>query len=170
MVILCLVLLLIIIVITLSIMYISAYNKINVYKIKMDTANNIITESLQKKLKLMNSLSTLIKKVIKKKDYLKEFNSLQNKELSNYELDIELNTHLTTMIAFKEDYKELKTEEFNQIIEEIKELDQTIAANKKFFNKNNNWLIKNLKGYIKVVAKLNNISIKNSFEIKEPKK
>ena len=151
-------------------MYISAYNKINVYKIKMDTANNIITESLQKKLKLMNSLSTLIKKVIKKKDYLKEFNSLQNKELSNYELDIELNTHLTTMIAFKEDYKELKTEEFNQIIEEIKELDQTIAANKKFFNKNNNWLIKNLKGYIKVVAKLNNISIKNSFEIKEPKK
>ena len=136
----------------------------------MDKANDKITEDLKQKHELMNKLYTQIKKVIKKKDYLKDFNSLKNQKLTNYELDKELSSHLETMKAVQEDYKELKNADFETILQEIKELDQDIVASKKFFNKNNNCLIKSLKGYTKIVAKINHINVKTSYEIKEPKK
>ena len=164
----CTFLALICIAIVITILYINAYNKIIVYKIKMDYSNEIISDSLKKKLEKMNSLYQIIKKQLKKKDYLKEFVALKNKNLSNYELEKELNEHLTIMKNLQEDYKELRTEAFDNTLSEISELDQIITANKVFFNKNNNLLIKDIKGYIKIVAKLNKINIKNSYEIKEP--
>ena len=168
--ILCIILLIITLVLIVSIYYFNAYNKINIIKIKMDSANEKIKNKLDEKQELMNKLYTLIKKVVKKKDYLKDFNALKNQKLTTYELDKELSIHLETMKTFQEDYKELKTDEFDNILEQLKEIDQDIMASKKFFNKNNNSLIKQLKGYIKLVAKINNISVKTSYEIKEPKK
>ena len=136
----------------------------------MDNANEKITNDLKEKHDLMNKLYVQIKKVVKKKDYLKDFNSLKNQKLTNYELDKELAMHLETMKTFKEDYKELNTDVYNEILEQIKIVDQDIIASKKFFNKNNNNLIKQLKGYTKIVAKINHINVKTSYEIKEPKK
>lgn len=154
----------------LCIIYVNDYNKLNTLRIKIDNSNNKITECLKEKHELMNKLCTQIKKVVKKKDYLKDFSALKNKNLSNYELDAELIKHLETMKKFKEDYKELNTKDINDILENIKELDQTITANKRFFNKNNNNLIKILKGHIKLVAKINKIYVKTSYETKEPVK
>ncbi|MBE6148886.1 MAG: LemA family protein [Firmicutes bacterium] len=168
--ILLIILLLIAIIVTIAIFYFNAYNKINVIKIKMDNANDKITNDLKEKHELMNKLYSQIKKIVKKKDYLKDFNSLKNQKLSNYELDKELASHLETMKNFKEDYKDLNNDDFNDTLQTIKEIDQNITASKKFFNKNNNSLIKQLKGYTKIVAKINHISVKTSYEIKEPKK
>ncbi|MBQ6841376.1 MAG: hypothetical protein IJO63_04615 [Bacilli bacterium] len=167
---LCIILILIIICLIATILYFVAYNKLIVIKIKMDNANEKIAEDLKQKHELMIKLYEEIKKVVKKKDYLKDFNSLKKQKLTNYELDKELSLHLDTMKAFKEDYKELNNDTFNDILQSIKELDQDIMASKKFFNRNNNNLIKQLKGYTKIVAKLKKINVKNSYEIKEPKK
>lgn len=136
----------------------------------MDNANKIIEENLQKKLDSMNQLYTQIKKVIKKKDYLKDFNNLRSKKLNNYDLDSALNENLKIMLDFKDDYKALNNEEFNSNLQTINEIDQIIIANKKYYNKNNNLLVKSLKGYTKVVAKLNKIVVKTSYELKESKK
>ncbi len=150
------------------ILYFTAYNKISIIKIKMDNSNNIIADNLAKKQELMDKLYEKIKSVVTTKDYLKEFGNLKKRNLNNYELDKELNEYLQIMINLKEDNKKLDTKAFNKTLSEIKQIDQIIRANKVFFNKNNNDLFKQMKGYTKIVAKIAKISVKNSYEIKEP--
>lgn len=165
----CLLLILIIIILLAFIAYLNAYNSLIISKIKMDNSYKNIKEDLDKKFELMNKLSNQIKKVIKKKNYLKEFFELKKEKLNIYELDIELQKHLLTMITLKDDFKDLNNDDFNNIVNEINLLNQKLTANKKFFNSQNNILMKKIKGYYKFVAKINNIKIKTSFEIKEPK-
>lgn len=150
------------------ILYFTAYNRLSIIQIKMDNSNNIIADNLAKKHELMDKLYEKIKSVVTSKDYLKGFNKLKEKKLNNYELDKELNEYLQTMITLKEDNKKLDNKTFNKTLNEIKQIDQIIRANKVFFNKNNNDLFKQMKGYTKIVAKIAKISVKNSYEIKEP--
>ena len=154
------------IILALAIIYFNGYNKLSIIKAKMDSANDIISKSLKDKQKLMNELYILIKKVIKKKDYLKDFNSLNNKKLTNYELDIELNNNLKIMKELKEDNKELNTNEYNEILTKIEAKDEILIANKKYYNKNNNLLSKTINGYLKIIAKINHIKIQTSYELK----
>ena len=154
------------IILALSIIYFNGYYKLSIIKAKMDSANDIISKSLKDKQKLMNELYILIKKVIKKKDYLKDFNSLNNKKLTNYELDIELNNNLKIMKELKEDNKELNTNEYNEILTKIEAKDEILIANKKYYNKNNNLLSKTINGYLKIIAKINHIKIQTSYELK----
>lgn len=154
------------IVFALSIIYFNGYYKLSIIKAKMDSANDIISKSLKDKQKLMNELYILIKKVIKKKDYLKDFNSLNNKKFTNYELDIELNNNLKIMKELKEDNKELNTNEYNDILTKIEAKDEILIANKKYYNKNNNLLSKTINGYLKIIAKINHIKIQTSYELK----
>ena len=162
------ILILILISVIIAIFYYNAYSNLNDIRIKIDNANKNIMEKLDKKYELMKLLHTQIKKVLKKKDYFKDFNSLKEKNLSSYELDSELANNLETMKNLKEDYKQLNTDDYNNILLQIKEIDQEITANKKYFNKNNNKLMKSLRGYHKIVAKIHNINVKTSYEIKEP--
>lgn len=156
-----------IIIVSLAIVYVLSYSKLIETKIKLESANNNIEEALSKKHSLMNKLYTLIKKVVKKKDYLKEFNSLKNKKSNIYEFDSKLTEFYDTMKQIKDDYKRLNTKEYNAILKEINELDQQIMANKKYFNKNNNVLIKQLKSYHQLVAKIHGIKVRNSYDIKD---
>ncbi len=159
---------LVIIIGVLLILYFTAYNRLSIIKIKMDNANNIIADNLEKKQALMEKLYEKIRSVVTTKDYLKDFKNLKNRNLNNYELDKELNEYLQTMINLKEDNKNLDTKAINKTFAEIKQIDQIIRANKVFFNKNNNDLFKQMKGYTKIAAKIAKISVKNSYEIKEP--
>lgn len=161
-------LVIILLIVIVSIFYFEAYGTLNDIRIKMNNANDNITSLLKEKYSLMQKLYEIIKKNIKKKDYLKDFSALSKQNLSNYELDAELNTHLKTMTDLKEDYKSLNNKEYNDLLKQAKKIDQDIVANKKFFNKNNNLLIKTLHGYKKVVAKLLKINVKTSYEIKKP--
>ena len=154
------------IIFALSIIYFNGYNKLSIIKAKMDSANDIISKTLKDKQKLMNELYSQIKKVIKKKDYLKDFNSLNNKKLTNYELDIELNNNLKIMKELKEDNKELNNNEYNEILTKIEAKDEILIANKKYYNKNNNLLSKTINGYLKIIAKINHIKIQTSYELK----
>ena len=150
----------------LTIFYLNAYSKLSMIKTKMDYAQDNITNLLKEKLKAMKKISEIVKKHIKKKDYLKEFNNLKTSNLTNYELDTELDKYLPIMQDLKDDYKSLNTEEYNSLLNDIKIVNQNIIANKRFFNKNNNELIKVLKGYNKIVAKINHIYIRTSYELK----
>lgn len=154
------------IILALSIIYFNGYYKLSIIKAKMDSANDIISKSLKDKQKLMNELYILIKKVIKKKDYLKDFNSLNNKKITNYDLDIELNNNLKIMKELKEDNKELNTNDYNEILTKIEAKDEILIANKKYYNKNNNLLSKTINGYLKIIAKINHIKIQTSYELK----
>ena len=154
------------IIFALSIIYFNGYNKLSIIKAKMDSANDISSKTLKDKQKLMNELYSQIKKVIKKKDYLKDFNSLNNKKITNYDLDIELNNNLKIMKELKEDNKELNTNEYNEILTKIEAKDEILIANKKYYNKNNNLLSKTINGYLKIIAKINHIKIQTSYELK----
>ena len=48
----------------------------------------------------------------------------------------------------------------------IDSINEILIANKKYYNKNNNLLMKTIKGYIKVIAKINNIKVQTSYETK----
>jgi hypothetical protein len=152
----------------LAIFFFEGKSKINDTKKKMDNANENITNNLKEKYELMKDLASLVKKSLKKKDYLKDFNSLKVNNLTNYELDTELSNHLITFKNLKEDYKSLNNDKYNETLQKISLIDQELYANKRYFNKNNNKLIKDLKGYVKIVAKLLKINVKTSYEIKEP--
>ncbi len=114
----------------------------------------------------MDDLIVLIKKVIKKKNYFKEFID-NKKKMSNIEYDKFLNEHYSTMLSLKEDNKSLNKAETNKLYLEINLINQNLLANKKFFNKNNNELMKNLKGFAKIIGSINKIKVKDSYEVKE---
>ena len=162
--------LLIIVVVILALFYVISYNTLSIINIKMENAENNIKKRLTEKEEQMKKLAALIKKVVKKKDYLKDFNSLSKQKLNIYELDNRLASSFEIMCDLRDDYKKLKTDEYNNIIDIIEGIDQEILANKKYFNRNNNLLIKQLKSYHKLVAKINHITAKTSFETKEPKR
>ena len=65
------------------------------------------------------------------------------------------------MTDLKEDNKELNTDEINELFNKIDSINEVLIANKKYYNKNNNLLMKTIKGYIKVIAKINNIKVTN---------
>ena len=166
MTILILVLFLITIVISIFIYLYNTYNKLNIINIKMRSANEGIEKALNKKLDLMKNLYAIIKKKVEKKDYLKSFSNLKNKNLSTNELDIELTNYLNLMKQLVEDYSKLQTKEVKKLFNDLKIVDQELTANKVFFNKNNNILIKDLKGFNKLLGKMFHINVLNSYEIK----
>lgn len=156
-----------IIIVTIAIFYVLSYTKLIETNIKLECASDNIEKCLSKKHSLMNKLYTIIKKVVKKKDYFKDFNSLKNKKLNTYELDAKLNEYFETMKQLKDDYKRLQTKEYSALLKEVKDLDEEITANKKYFNKNNNLLIKQLNSYHRLIGKLHGIKVRNSYEVKE---
>ena len=84
------ILLLIVILGLLAIIYATIYNNLVNYKLKIDKAEGIIDESLRQKYDLIAKLNIAIKKVVTKKDYLKEYIDLKDKRITNYELDRKL--------------------------------------------------------------------------------
>ena len=78
------ILLLIVILGLLAIIYASIYNNLVNYKLKIDKAEGIIDESLRQKYDIIAKLNIAIKKVVTKKDYLKEYIDLKDKRITNY--------------------------------------------------------------------------------------
>ena len=148
--------------------YIASYDKISQTSKKIDKAQEQIEELLNKKYALMCDCYKIIKKNIKKKDYLKDFNELKVDKLTSYELNNELDTTFETMDLIKDNYKSLNTKEYKKLLNSIYEINENLIASENFFNKYNNVLIKQLTGVNKIVAKITNIKVRTSYEIKEP--
>ena len=161
----CIILIIIIIIGVLAILYALTYNNIVDYKLKIDKAEGIIDESLRNKYDLIAKLNTVIKKVLTKKDYLKEYIELKNKKISNYELDRKLNEAVNIILEVKNDYNELDTKELNNDLKEIDKINETLASCKSYYNKNTSELNQIIKKFpSNIVAKIHRYKIKPFFD------
>ena len=77
--------------------YVSGTTKLKKFKEKMDTAESIIDENLNKKLELIITINASIKKVTGKKDYLKDYISIKDLIITNIEKDMKLEEAMKLM-------------------------------------------------------------------------
>lgn len=161
----CIILILIIILGTIAIIYATVYNKLINYKIKIEKAEGIIDESLRQKYDIIAKLNIAIKKVVTKKDYLKDYIELKNKRISNYELDRKLIEALNIVLELKGDYQELDTKEFNKDLKEIEKINETLTSCKNYYNKNTTELNQIIRKFpSNVIAKIHGYKVKPFFD------
>lgn len=163
-------LILIIIIISIIFVIINDYNKLSTINIKIKNSNEKINNLLKQKYDLLNKIVESTKKIKTKKDYLKEFKHANIDNITSYELDNLNDDTLDLLIKLIEDNKDINNKDNKKLLIEIKEINQKLNSSKKYFNKNNNELMKLMKGRIKILAKFTNIIVRNSYEIKEPTK
>lgn len=159
------VLIIIILIGIISIFYIITYNNITTYRLKIDKAESIIDESLRQKYDLICELNIQIKKVVTKKDYLKEYIELKNKRISNYEMDRKLTEAMNIITEVKNDYTELDNKDFNKEIKKISKINEDLTSSKNYYNKNTNELNHLIRKFpSNIVAKIHHYRIKPFFD------
>lgn len=148
--------------------YFSGYNKLKKYKEKMNLAEGIIETNLNKKLELIITINSEVKKVTGKKDYLKEYISIGNLIITNIEKDMKLDEAVKLINDLLMDYNELsKDKEFNKLIKNLREIDEVLISAKNMFNQNavlSNQSIKSFPNNI--VAKISNFKIRSFYNNK----
>lgn len=159
------ILILIIILGVISIFYAITYNNLTTYKLKIDKAEGIIDESLRQKYDTIAKLNVMIKKVVTKKDYLKEYIDLKDKRISNYDLDRKLTEAENTILEVKNDHSELDNKEFNKELKEIKTINENLISSKNYFNRNTAELNKIIKKFpTNIISKIHKFKIKPFFD------
>ena len=132
---------------------------------KIEKAEGIIDESLRQKYDIISKLNIAIKKVVTKKDYLKEYIDLKDKRISNYELDRKLTEAYNIILEVKNDHEELNTKEFNKDLKEIDKLNETLTSCKSYYNSNTSELNKIIRKVpTNLVAKIHGYKIKPFFD------
>ena len=159
------ILVLIIIVGIIAIAYVITYNNLVNYKIKIEKAEGIIDENLRQKYDLIVKMNIAIKKVVTKKDYLKDYIELKDKRISNYELDRKLTEAMNIILEVKNDYNELDNKEFNNELKEINIINETLTSCKTYYNKNTTELNQIIRKFpSNIVAKIHRYKIKPFFD------
>lgn len=159
------ILLLIIVIGLIAILYVITYNSLVEYKIKIEKAESIIDDSLRQKYDIIAKLNVLIKKVVTKKDYLKEYIELKEKRISNYELDRKLTEAVNIIFEVKNDYSELDKKDFNKELKDIDNIDETLISGKNYYNKYTSDLNKKIQKFpTNIVAKIHRYKIKPFFD------
>ena len=156
------------IVATIALIFFNSLGKLKQYKEKMDNAETIIDENLNKKLDLIIAANGDVKKVTGKKDYLKEYISLRDFIITNMEKDLKLTEAYKLIIDLTNDFNELrKDENFVKNIEELKRIDEILTSAKNIYNQNainSNKLIKVFPNNI--IAKISKIKIRCYYDNK----
>ena len=161
------ILLIIIIIGIIALVYVITYNNLVNYKIKIEKAEGIIDENLRNKYDLIAKMNIAIKKVVTKKDYLKDYIDLKDKRISNYELDRKLTEAMNIILEVKNDYSELDTKEFNNDLKEVNKINETLTSCKTYYNKNTTELNKIIRKFpTNIVAKIHRYKIKPFFDCK----
>ena len=159
------ILVLIIIAGIIAIAYVITYNNLVNYKIKIEKAEGIIDENLRQKYDLIVKMNIAIKKVVTKKDYLKDYIDLKDKRISNYELDRKLTEAMNIILEVKNDYNELDNKEFNNELKEINIINETLTSCKTYYNKNTTELNQIIRKFpSNIVAKIHRYKIKPFFD------
>lgn len=121
----------------LALIFFSGLSKLKKYKEKMDKAENIIDENLNKKLDLIISINGDVKKVTGKKDYLKDYVSIRDLIITNIEKDLKLDEATKLINDLMRDFDELNKEEnFIKSITELRRIDEILVSAKNMFNQN----------------------------------
>ena len=139
-----LILILLALIITLCILtaiYITYYNKLQDYIIKINEVESILDNNLRDKYDNLNKGVTIIKSNddIKEEDkkLFEEIIKLRTRKISNFDLDRKLIDANNNIITIKEKYKDIKTnKEIINISKKIEELDETLIVNRDYYNRN----------------------------------
>ena len=159
------ILVIIIIIGMISLLYVITYNDLVSYKIRIEKAEGIIDEKLREKYDLIAKMNINIKKVVNKKDYLKDYIELKDKRTSNYEMDRKLTEAMNIILEVKNDYSELNNKEFNDNFKKIEEINETLISCKTYYNKNTSELNKIIRKFpSNIVAKIHRYKIKPFFD------
>ncbi len=149
----------------LVLIYFSAVTKLKNYKERMDAAESIIDTNLNKKLDLIISINTEVKKVTGKKDYLKDYVSIRDLIITNNEKDLKLDEAIKLINELTDDYEELnKDKEFVKKMNSLRLVEESLVAAKISFNQNalkSNQLIKTIP--YNIVAKLSKCRIRSFY-------
>ena len=147
--------------------YILKYNKIQSLNIKINEAEQIIDEELRNKYDLVMRSSTIINKLLKKEvTYFKELENLKKENISNFDIDRKISEGENLIYKVKNDFSSLEdNDEYNEIINSLKDSDEIIEASKSFYNKYTteiNLIIK--KFPTNLIAKIHKIKLRNYFD------
>ena len=149
------------------IQYIFNYNKLQEMNIKINEAENIIDNELRNKYDLIIRSSNIINKLLKKDvTYYKELEKLKKENISNFEIDRKRSEGENLIQKVKNDYVSLEdNNEFNEIINFLKDSDEILEAAKSFYNKYTteiNLIIK--KFPTNIIAIIHKIKTRNYFD------
>lgn len=151
-----------------ALIFFSSYSKLKQYKEKMDNAESIIDENLNKKLDLIIAINGLVKKVTGKKDYLKEYVSIRDLIITNIEKDLKLDEAVKLINDLKVDFQELNNDdEFLKNINRLREVNEVLVSAKNVFNQNaiiSNKIIKTFPNNL--VAKISKFKIRSFYNNK----
>lgn len=164
------ILLIIIIILCLGgIYYIIFFNKLNDLKTKVMEAESIIDENLRLKYDILIRISNSLKKNMKSdKNYFKEYERLNEMNITNFDMDRKLNEGLTLILKMRDDLRLEDDEDLNNELEKIKRLDEKLTATKNYYNKNTsleNAIIRRFP--TNIIARIHNFKIKLFFDGKD---
>ncbi len=164
------IILIIIIILSLGgIYYITAFNRLNDLKTKVNEAESIIDENLRTKYDILIRISNSLKKHMKSdKNYFKEYEKLKNMNITNFDMDRKLNEGFTLILKMQDDLDLTKDDELNIEIEKIKRLDEKLTAAKNYYNKYTsleNAIIRRFP--TNIIAKIHHFKLKLFFDGKD---
>lgn len=147
--------------------YIFKYNKLQEMNIKINEAESIIDNELRNKYDLVMRSSSIINKLLKKEvSYFKDLEKFKKDNISNFEMDRKITEGENLIYKVKNDYQSLEdNEEYNTILNKLKDSDEILDAAKSFFNKYTteiNLIIKKFPSNI--IAKIHRINVRNYFD------
>lgn len=153
-----------------AIVYVLYFNKMQFLKTKIEQAEGIIDETLRQRYDLLVRGDNIVKSTLKDgKEYFKEYLSLKNKKITNFDMDRKLKEAFHTLTKFKDDYPELnENSELKDIFFAIKESDEKIVAITSYYNKNTNLLNSMVRKFpSNIVAKFHHFTIRTFFDGKD---
>lgn len=154
--------------------YITLYNKLQDFVIRINEVESLIDNNLREKYDNINRAVSLIKgnETINKeldKKMFEEIVRLRTKKISNFDLDRKLIEANDSFITLKEKYQDLKeNEEVTKISTKLEEVDEKLIINRDYYNKNISEYNKLVKLFpTNIVAKLCKYEEKLFFDRKD---
>lgn len=152
-----------------GIYYAISFNTLNDLKTKIHEAEVIIDEALRMKYDTLMRVSNHIRKHMESnKNYFKEYEKLNNSNITNFEVDRKLNEGYTLILKMIDDLKLNDDKQINEEIDSIKRIDEKLTAAKNYYNKNTseeNAIVR--KFPTNIIAKIHGFKIKLFFDGKD---
>lgn len=153
-----------------GIFYVTHFNNLQYIKTKIEQSEGIIDEVLRKRFDLVVRTSDIVKNNLKeKKDYFKEYLSLKDEKIGNFDMDRKLKEAMNIILNLRNDYPVLqKNENMKEIISEIKETDEKLSASIAYYNRYTNQLNEMVRKFpSNIIAKFHHFSVKPFFDGKD---
>lgn len=154
----------------LGMLYIHYFNDLQYLKTKIEQSEGIIDESLRERYDLVVRTSDIVKANLKeKKDYFKEYISLKDEKISNFEMDRKLKEAINIIFNLKNDYQELQNHDgMKEIIHGLNRTTEKLSAAISYYNRYTNKLNEMIRKFpSNLIAKIHHFQIKPFFDHKD---